>query len=178
MLEPCPLHDETPEIPEMPRMQSPTRMPDWLKKGFDSAERIVADWSEGKKIAAGIVFSSMTQSDNNVTMITATKASRISNDTLSKNQEAIKQKCQQVLDDLDKKISEQAAKGKFACALSLSKGTWPDTFPVYYFELISNKQLTEYGKYIYQELIAFGYVVDIDETRILVSWQEAGKMSK
>jgi hypothetical protein len=32
----------------------PTPMPEWLEKQFDSAERTVANWSEGKKEAAGL----------------------------------------------------------------------------------------------------------------------------
>jgi len=103
-------------------------------------------------------------------MITAQEAIDISKATLSAKHEAMKQKCQKVLDDLDKKISEAAEKGEFTCALFLSKGDWPDTLPVYYFELISNKNLTEYGIYISQQLIEAGYTVEINEARIFVSW--------
>ena len=105
-------------------------------------------------------------------MITAQEASDISKATLSVKHEAMKQKCQKVLDDLDNKISEAAERGEFTCILFLSKGDWPDILPVYYFELISNKKLTEYGIYISRQLIDAGYTVDINEGRILVSWLE------
>jgi hypothetical protein len=32
----------------------PTKMPEWLKKQFDAAERTVDTWSDGKREAAGI----------------------------------------------------------------------------------------------------------------------------
>lgn len=35
-------------------MRKPTKMPEWLEKQFDNAERTVATWSPGKRMAAGI----------------------------------------------------------------------------------------------------------------------------
>jgi hypothetical protein len=33
----------------------PTQIPEWLHDGFESAQRTVDGWSEGKKIAAGLI---------------------------------------------------------------------------------------------------------------------------
>ena len=33
----------------------PTQIPEWLHDRFESAQRTVDGWSEGKKIAAGII---------------------------------------------------------------------------------------------------------------------------
>jgi hypothetical protein len=35
-------------------MRTPTKMPDWLERQFENAERIIAGWSPGKRKAARI----------------------------------------------------------------------------------------------------------------------------
>ena len=39
-------------------MNEPTKMPEWLERQFNAAERTVDSWSDGKREAAGIPSSS------------------------------------------------------------------------------------------------------------------------